>query len=249
MSSETEDFIPVPHEESSIESTPTEPNQAEPYPSEPYLPSTNIDKIVDDKSSSTALGELDSSNKDEISADESSVVESNADESSADESSAKKSEVSYIFNDVDYTSYVEVFLENPHLYYDIITLYSTSKEVLLKINLHNCIYSNAYLHPDNTIHQCVESSSKNVYPNIVEWVKAMLGSTYSVEHLFTDVYIGENETPLWKVLEVAKNGDVPNTPKTIIIKYFPQYFIMFIIFIYICVSFAILVGLIGSSAL
>jgi len=245
--SETEDFIPVPYEESSIES-----NQAEPYPSEPCLPSTNLDEIVDDKSSSSAVGELDSPNKDETCldesstkenvVDESSAVETSADESSADESSPDESEASYIFNDVDYTSYVKVFLENPNLYYDLITMYSTSKEVLLKIDLHNCIYSNAYLHPDNTIHQCIESSSKNVYPNIVEWVKVMLGSSYSVEHLFTNVYIGENETPLWKVLEVAKNGEVPNNSKTIIItKYFPQYFISFIIFIYFCISVALLI--------
>lgn len=147
----------------------------------------------------------------------------------------------YIFNDIDYTDYANDFLEDPHLYHDLIASYSDELDTLLEIRANNILFDKAYLYVDSTVHPCNNDST---YDNIVEWVKATTGDAYSPEYIFTNVYMGEDNTPLWKILEIAQLEEFPNKPvKQInIISYevnnFPMHFILLILSIY----FGIFIG-------
>jgi len=141
----------------------------------------------------------------------------------------------YIFNDVDYTDYANDFLEDPHLYHDLISSYSCEDNVTLEIIAHNISFGKVELNEDSS----VTTKNNESYESIIEWVKATSGDAYTPEYLFTNVFIGDDKTPLWKILEAAQLEEfVENTPANDSVSKneyskFPLYFIIVILSIYL----------------
>jgi len=150
----------------------------------------------------------------------------------------------HIFNDVDYTDYANDFLEDSHLYHDLISSYSTEDNVTLEIIANNISFGKVQFNKDSS----VTSEQDETYESIIEWVKATSGDAYTPEYLFTNVFIGDDKTPLWKILEAAQLEEFVDIKPTKIIDtsehntmLFPYYFIAFIFSIYfgLCIGYII----------
>jgi hypothetical protein len=124
------------------------------------------------------------------------------------------SEISYEFvkNNFDYSRYVSDFINDEAQFYDIIKSYTSEYIVVIIIKINDEICSVAEYNENGTVYEYVRNDefyeeTYKEYKTIVEWVNNYYGETVKPQTILNNVYIGEGNVPLWKILLIAKEED------------------------------------------
>ena len=142
-----------------------------------------------------------------------------ADDSEEEEEEEPPQVFRYIHKQEDYTKYILGFVKNEASYGEIIRSYVTNSlsTTLYVKDVNGNILSIGELISDTTgDHVLVEmkrtsgpSSYGMIYTSIQRWAESVIGhDNFSITALFDQVFIGQNNVSLWKVLSDAKEAEL-----------------------------------------
>lgn len=138
--------------------------------------------------------------------------ESSEIENTADVSHVEKKEddsLKYIKDDIDYSAYAEDFAHDEYSFYNIIKSYSSGSSILLSLKINNTVLSLSNLGENGMVTEFLRNDEKvnNTFNTIFTWVKNYYGSQKDVTYVLDNIYIGDDDVPLWNVLDDMKATD------------------------------------------
>jgi len=128
--------------------------------------------------------------------------------------SSNKDIYKFIIENIDYSAYAKEFIEDDKEYYEIIKSYTSEYTVILSIQIDGNICSISDYNKDGSVTEFIRNDIAyddcKEFKSIVEWVSDYYGKILTAQSILNNVYIGEGNIPLWKVLVIAKEEDDEN---------------------------------------
>ena len=115
----------------------------------------------------------------------------------------------YIKDHDDYSKYAEDFSRDEFSFYNIIKSYCTGSSIVLSLKINDTILSLSNLSENGIVTEFLRNDEKvnNTFNTIFTWVKNYYGSSKDIKHVLDNVFIGDDEVPLWYVLSDMKDSD------------------------------------------
>ena len=115
----------------------------------------------------------------------------------------------YIKDGYDYSKYAEDFSHDEYSFYNIIKSYCTGSSITLSLKINTTVLSLSNLSENGIVTEFLRNDEKvnNTFNTIFTWVKNYYGSAKDITYILDNVYIGDDDVPLWKVLDDMKASD------------------------------------------
>ena len=125
------------------------------------------------------------------------------------EQSEQTDSLKYIKDGYDYTKYAEDFAHDEYSFYNIIKSYCTGSSILLSLKINNTVLSLSNLSENGMVTEFLRNDEavNNTFNTIFAWVKNYYGSQKDIVYVLDNVYIGDDDVPLWNVLDDMKASD------------------------------------------
>ena len=115
----------------------------------------------------------------------------------------------YIKDGYDYTKYAEDFAHDEYSFYNIIKSYSSGSSITLSLKINSAVLSLSNLSENGMVTEYLRNDEvvNNTFNTIFAWVKNYYESQKDIAYVLDSVYIGDDEVPLWNVLDDMKDAD------------------------------------------
>ena len=115
----------------------------------------------------------------------------------------------YIKDEYDYSKYAEDFAHDEYSFYNIIKSYSSGPSIILSLKINNTLLSLSNLSENGMVTEYLRNDEavNNTFNTIFTWVKNYYGSQKDITYILDNVYIGDDDVPLWNVLDDMKDAD------------------------------------------
>jgi len=117
--------------------------------------------------------------------------------------------LAYIKDGYDYSKYAEDFAHDEYSFYNIIKSYSSGSTITLSLKINSTVLSLSNLSENGMVTEFLRNDEavNNTFNTIFTWVKNYYGSSKDIAYVLDNVYIGDEEVPLWNVLDDMKDSD------------------------------------------